>query len=203
MKLYNSIGPNPHVVRMFIKELGIEVPTEEVDLMAGDNRKADFLKVNPMGQMPALINDAGDAVCEITVICEYLDDITPGKTLIGDTPEQRAETRMWVRRIDLNICEPMANGFRFGEGLGLFKDRIITLPEASDGLKKIAQANLKWLDGQMEGKEFVAGDRITLADVLLYCFLAFGAGIGQTVPADCKNLTAWQERMAARPSAAA
>ena len=114
MKLYNSIGPNPHVVRMFIQELGVDVPTEEVDLMAGDNRKAEFLKVNPMGQMPALINDAGDAVCEITVICEYLDDITPGKTLIGDTPEQRAETRMWVRRIDLNICEPMANGFRFG-----------------------------------------------------------------------------------------
>ncbi|MBV1877007.1 MAG: glutathione S-transferase family protein [Pseudomonadales bacterium] len=203
MKFYNSMGPNPHVVRMFISELALDIDTEEVDLMAGANRQAEFLKVNPMGQLPALQADNGDIVAEITVICEYLDAITKGKTLIGDTAEEQAETRMWVRRIDLNICEPMANGFRFGEGLGLFKDRIITLPEASDGLKKIAQANLKWLDEQIAGKQFIVGDRFTLADVLLFCFVTFGAGIGQAVPAELKNITAWQARVAARPSAEA
>ena len=50
MKLYNSMGPNPHVVRMLSHELGIYIPTEDVDLMGGVNRQSDFLKLNPMGQ---------------------------------------------------------------------------------------------------------------------------------------------------------
>ncbi len=81
---------------------------------------------------------------------------------------------MWTRRVDLNICEPLANGFRFSQGLRLFKDRIVTVPEAADGLKKMAQDRLAWLDGQLEGREFLCGKRFTLADILLYCFLDFG-----------------------------
>ena len=72
MKLYNSIGPNPHVVRMFIKELGEEIETIEVDLMAGENRQEDHLTRNPSGQMPTLELDNGDFISEITVICDYL-----------------------------------------------------------------------------------------------------------------------------------
>ncbi len=183
MKFYNSVGPNPHVVRMFMAEKGLTIPTETVDLMAGENRQEAHLKRNPHGQMPCLELDNGHHLSEITVICEYLEDKNPKPALIGTTPEEKAETRMWTRRIDLNICEPMANGFRFSNGLPLFQNRIVTVPEAADGLKKIAQDRLKWLDGQMEGGEFVAGKRFTLADILLYCFLEFGgaARSGQPV----------------------
>ena len=203
MKLYNSMGPNPHVVRMYIKERGLDIPLEEVDLMGAKKRESDFLKINAMGQLPALEMDDGKILSEITVICEYLDAITKNKTLIGDTAEEQAETRMWVRRVDLNICEPMANGFRFGAGLGLFKDRMITLPEASEGLQNIAQFHLKWLDSQLEGQDYIVGDRFSLADILLFCFLTFGATVGQSVPAELKNITAWQSRIADRPSASA
>ena len=123
--------------------------------------------------------------------------------VIGKTAEERAETRMWTRRIDLNIIEPLTNGFRYAEGLGLFKDRIPTIPEAAPGLKKVAQHNLAWLDRQLEGKQFIAGSRFTLADILLYAFLDFASGVGQPIPADLKNVTAWFERVKARPSAAA
>ncbi|MEZ5559035.1 MAG: glutathione binding-like protein [Pseudomonadales bacterium] len=108
---------------------------------------------------------------------------------------------MWTRRVDLNICEPLANGFRFSEGLALFKDRVVTVPEAAEGLKRIAQDRLTWLDKQLEGKQFLCGDRLTLADVLLY--LAFGTQVGQPLNADNKNVQAWFDRMAARPSAQA
>ena len=79
-------------------------------------------------------------LAEITAICEYVDEKkkdTP--SLIGDTPEERAETRMWTRRIDLNIVEPALNGFRFAEGLKLFENRVRCIPEAADGLKATAQ----------------------------------------------------------------
>ena len=179
MRFYNSLGPNPHVVRMFATEKGMDLETTEIDIMGGENRRADYLQKNPAGQMPCLELDDGNVLTEITAICEYLDEIAGGDSLIGATPEERAETRMWTRRIDLNIVEPMGNGFRFGEGLQMFKDRVTTIPEASEGLKQIAREKLTWLDGLIEGREFICGDRISLADVLLYCFLTFGKSVGQ------------------------
>lgn len=203
MKFYNSIGPNPRVVKMFMQEKGINIPFAEVDLMQGDNRKEPFLAKNPAGQLPALELEDGSVIAEITAICEYLDEKFPGESLIGKTAEERAETRMWTRRVDLNICEPMTSGFRYAEGLALFENRMRCLPEAAAGLKAIAQDKLGWLNGLMEGKEFLAGKRLTLADILLFGFLDFGAVVGQPINPEHKNIVAWFERMKARPSAAA
>lgn len=204
MKFYNSVGPNPHMVRMFMAEKGLDVPKVEVDLRGGENRREAYLKINPAGQCPALELDDGTVLAEITAICEYIDEIkkdTP--SLIGDTPEERAATRMWVRRIDLNILEPAANGFRFSQGLKMFQDRVHCIPEAAEGLKESARKKLAWLDGQMGSKPFVTGDKLTMADILLYTFLEFLGKVGQPLDPANKNLTAWMGRMKARPSATA
>lgn len=203
MKFYNSIGPNPRVVRMFLAEKALQIPVVQIDLLKGENRREPYLQVNPHGQMPALEVDDGSSICEITAICEYLEDIHPAPALIGANPRDKAECRMWTRRIDLNICEPLANGFRFGEGVRLFEDRIVTVPEASDGLKRIARDRLGWLDRQMQTREFISGTRFTLADILLFCFLDFAAGVGQTLDPANANLAAWFGRIKARPSASA
>ena len=204
MKLYNSVGPNPHVVRMFMAEKGIELPLEKVDIRGGVNRQSEYLtKVNSRGQAPALELDSGEHVCEITAICEYLDEKFPGGSLIGTTAEERGETRMWVRRVDLSICEPLASGFRSAEGLKMFQDRIRCIPHAADDFKAIAQDNLEWLDGQLADKQFICGNRFSLADVLLYCFLAFGAAVGQPLNEDNANVKAWFDRVAARESSSA
>ena len=204
MKLYNSMGPNPHVVRMFAAEVGVDLELEDIDLMAGANRQADFLKINPSGQLPCLVANDGSLIAEITAICEYLDEVSDAPSLIGATPEERARTRMWTRRVDLNICEPLANGFRYSEGLPIFKERMITIPEAAEGLKSIAREKLAWLNGLMDdGREFIGGDKISLADVLLFCMLAFGNAVGQPFDVTLSNIKPWFDRMAARPSAAA
>jgi len=203
MKFYNSIGPNPRVVKMFMAEKGLDIAREEVNLMAGENRQAPYVAKNPSGQMPALELDDGFVLSEITVICEYLDELHPIPPLIGTSAMERAETRMWVRRVDLNIVEPMANGFRFSQGLPLFKSRMRCIPQAADDLKAIAQEKLIWLDSLVTGRTWIAGDRFTLADILLFCFLDFGAGVGQQLNADNKAIAAWFERAKARPSAAA
>lgn len=203
MKLFNSVGPNPKVVRMYMAERGIEVDLEEVDLMAGANRQGDYLKLNPGGQLPALELDNGDVIAEITCICEYLDDKDGGTSLIGTTPEERAETRMWMRRIDLGILEPLANGFRYAEGQPIFKDRMTLIPHAAADLKDLAQEKITWLDGLMEGKEFVCGDRFTLADIMLFVFLEFGSQVGQPLNEANKNIGALYERIGSRASAAA
>jgi glutathione S-transferase len=203
MKLYSSIGPNPKTVRMFMAERGIELPKVEVDLMGGENRREPYLSKNPSGQIPCLELDDGTYLAEITAICEYLDEKYPGPSLLGKTPEERAETRMWVRRIDLNIVEPMANGFRYSDGVKLFEKRIRCMPQAAADLKQIAQEKLAWLDGLMAGKSYVCGARLTLADVMLFAFLEFGARVGQPINVELKTLAGWYERMKARPSARA
>jgi len=203
MKFYNSIGPNPRVVKLFIAEKGLDVPRVDVDLMAGENRQAAYGAKNPSGTTPALELDDGVVLSEITAICEYLEELHPTPPLIGATPKERAETRMWVRRIDLGIVEPMANGFRFSQGLAMFKDRLRCIPQAADDLKATAQEKLTWLDGLIAGRTWIAGERFTLADILLFCFLDFGAGVGQPLNGGNKAVTAWFERVKARPSAAA
>ena len=203
MKLYNSIGPNPHVVRMFIHELGLELETVEVDLMAGENRQTDHLSRNPSGQMPTLELDNGDFISEITVICDYLDEQQGYTDLIGKTPEDRAETRMWTRRIDLQIVEPLTNGFRFSEGHDFFKDRLRLIPQAADDLKTLAQERITWLDEQIKDKEFICGDRFSLADIMFYCFLNFGTTVGQPLNEDNKNAVNLYNKIHSRPSASA
>ena len=203
MKLISSVGPNPYVVRMFIAEKGLKIPTENVDIVKGENRQEPYLRKNPTGGSPCLELDNGSYLSEITVICEYLEEKYPTPPLIGTTAEERAETRMWVRRVDLNICEPMTNAFRYGEGLQLFQSRMPTIPEAAAGLKRQAQTKLAWLDGLLGGKTYLCGARLTLADILLYCFVATFDPMGQPLNRDNRNIAAWFDRMAARPSAKA
>jgi glutathione S-transferase len=186
---------------MFLAEKGLTLPTIEVDLMAGENRRGAYREKNPFGQLPALELDDGRVISETTVICEYLEERKPDPALIGKTPEERAETRMWTRRAVLNVIEPMSNGFRYKEGLPMFKDRMRTIPQAADDLKALAQDGLALFDQSLAGKPFIVGSRFTLADVALYSLLDFFAFVGQPLDPALKNVSAWFERVGARPSA--
>lgn len=201
MILYTSIGPNPRVVNMFCAEKGIEIPRVQIDIMAGENRQGPHLARNPSGQSPTLELDDGTCIAEVTAICEYLDELYPDPPLIGATAQERAVTRMWTRRIDLQVVEPMLNGFRAAEGHGMFKDRVRLLPQAAADLKTLAQERISWLDGLMGPRPFVAGARLTLADILLFCTLDFGAAVGQPLNAENRNVVAWFGRMKGRASA--
>lgn len=204
MKYYNSIGPNPRVVNMFLAEKGVKFDNAVfIDLLGGENRQAGYTAVNPHGTTPALELDNGDVAAEITAICEYIEERHPTPALIGTTAEERVITRMWTRRIDLNIVEPMTNGFRYAEGLAMFQSRVHCIPAAAADLKAIAQEKLTWLDGLIAGRTWICGDRFTLADILLYAFLDFGQTVGQPLNADNKNIMAWFERAKARPGAVA
>jgi len=128
MQLCTSVDPNPRLVRMFMAERGIDIPLQEVEIMAGENLGEAFKKLNSSAQSPCLQLDDGSVVAEVTLICSYLDEITDGPSLIGATPEERAETRMYVRRLDQAIVVPMTNGFRSAEGLKMFETRMPRIP---------------------------------------------------------------------------
>ncbi|MFN3475338.1 MAG: glutathione S-transferase family protein [Blastomonas sp.] len=203
MKLYQSIGPNPRVVLMFLEEKGATIDRTFVDIMAGDNRAPEFLKLNPFGQLPLLEMDDGTCLSESTAICGYIEEKFPEPPLIGSTAEERAVTNMLVRRLDYDVVAPMTTAFRGSEGLPMFQNRLRCLPEAADGLKACARDGLAAFDALLAGKSWLAGDRFTLADILLYCLTEFGKQVGQPTPENLANLSSWSARVAARPSAAA
>jgi len=208
MKLYHSLRPHPRVgagreVRMFLHDKRISIPTVDLDMMSRETRSDGFLAKNPAGQLPALELDDGGVIAESVAICELVEEWHPDPPLIGATPEERAETRMWQRRIEFGITENIVNGWRYREGLSFWQGRGRTLPEASDGLKALARDKLAWLDAQMAGRSFIVGERFTLADILLFVGLDFGEVVGQPLDPALKNLAAWRSRVAARASAEA
>jgi glutathione S-transferase len=200
MKLHDSIGPNPRLVRMFIAEKGLDIPRVTVDLMRGENRQDAYKAKNPTGQTPCLELDDGSFLSETVVICEYLEELYPKPALIGTSAAERAQARLWTRRAEYQVTIPMADGFRFAEGLQLFKSRIHTIPQAADDLKAIARKGLAWLDGELAKRSYLCGERYTLADIRLFAFLEFGKTVGQAPDPKLQSLAAWYERVAARPA---
>jgi glutathione S-transferase len=203
MRIYDSFGPNPRALRMVLLEKGLELPTVPVDLLGAENRQAAYTERNPGGQVPALELDDGRVLGETVAIFEYLEETHPTPALVGTTPEERAETRQWQRRVELKITEHLYNGFRFAEGLALFTPRMRCLPDAADGLKAIARDGLAWLDPLLAGKRWICGDRFTIADVILYCALDFGRTVGQPLDPTLADVGGWFRRVGERPSAAA
>ena len=203
MQLYDSFGPNPRAMRMFLLEKNVTIPTKTIDLLKGENRQPPYTDRNPGGQLPALELDNGKCIGETVTIWEYLEEKHPTPALIGASAEERAETRQWQRRVEQNVTENVYNGFRFAEGLDLFKNRVPCEPDAAPGLKRIAQARMKWLDGLIAGREYIVPNRFTIADIILYCCLDFSAGVGQKIDPSLANLTAWFKRVESRPSAKA
>jgi glutathione S-transferase len=201
MLLYNSFGPNPRAMRMFLAEKGITIPTKTVDIMKAENRQGAYTDRNPGGQLPALELDDGKCIGETVAIWDYLEEKNPTPALIGATAEERAETHQWQRRVELNITENIYNGFRFAEGLEMFRKRLPCEPEAAPALKRIAQARLKWLDELIAGRDYIVPNRFTIADIILYCCLSFAAGVGQTIDASLTNLHKWFSRIDNRQSA--
>lgn len=203
MKLYQSLGPNPRVVLMYLAETGLAMERRFVDIMTAENRQPDFRAKSPLGHTPLLELDDGRCIAESIAICEYLDETHAGHRLLGPTPEDRARTRMVLRIVDQLVVVPMTAGFRAAEGLPMFKDRLLCLPGAAADLKRLAADGLAQVDRLVGEGPWVTGASFSLADILLFSFVEFGSAVGQPLDPALANLAAWRERVAARSSAAA
>lgn len=201
MLFFDALSPAPRTVRMFLLEKGLTLPLRQVDVFTGENRQAPYLVHNPAGQTPALLLDDGVCLTESVAIMEYLEETCPDPVLIGATAEQRALTRQWQRRVELNITENIHNAYHYAEGLPRFRDRIPVVPEAAAGLKRVAQDRISWLDGMLSGRTWIVGERFTIADIWLYVWLDFAVSVAQPFDPGLRNIGPWFARVAARPSA--
>ncbi len=202
MLIYDAKSPAPRCLRMFLLEKQLVLPAVTVDVFAGENRQPAFLAINPAGQTPALRCDDGSTLAEAVAIAEYLEELHPAPALIGSTPQERAQTRQWWRRVELNVTEFIHNAYHYEEGLSRFESRIPVLPGAAAGLKAIAQDRLRWVDGMFGAGPYLCGERFSAADIWLYVWLDFALTVNQPFDHMLPHVGPWFARVAARPSTA-
>jgi glutathione S-transferase len=202
VKLYDSaMAPNPRRVRIFLAEKGIEVPTVQVDIGKAENRQPDFLAKNPLGGVPVLELDDGRFLAESVAICRYFEEIQPEPPLMGTDAADRAWVEMWNRRMELEVASNCMQAFR--QTHDFFKGRIPQVPEWGAACKESALKRLAWLDGELAEREFIAGDRYTIADITALVGIDFGRVSKISIDPAQKNLQRWHEAVSSRPSAKA
>jgi glutathione S-transferase len=202
MKLYDTkTAPNPRRVRVFAAEKGIEVPTVQVDLNAKENHTPEFRGKNPIGSVPVLELDDGTCIAESVAICRYLEGIRPDPPLMGTDAKDRAVVEMWQRRMELEIFQPIANVFVHTHEW--FKGRRPQIPEYGEACRTHALARMRWLDEVLATRQFVAGDRYTIADITALVGIDWGRVTKTRVPEECTSLLRWHELVSSRPSAKA
>ena len=203
MKLYNedNPAPNPRRVRIFMAEKGITIPLVQVPMRERAHKSPEFVAKNSLGQVPLLELDDGRMLSESVAICRYLEELHPTPALFGRDAWERARVDMWTRRIEFALMNPISavwvNTHRFTARLGTqYKDY-------GEAMRQRSQQRLGWLNEELSGREFLATDTYTIADIVALTTVDFGKWIGIEVPVELTHLQTWLTRVGERPSAAA
>lgn len=203
MLFFNSPNPapNPRRVRIFAAEKGIALDTRDLSIPAREHKSDEFVALNPRGQTPALLLGDDTVIAESVAICRYLEGLHPEPPLFGTSPKEQALIEMWNRRVEMVLMPPVGavwvHTHKFTERL---PGRNLEWGESNR--PRVDEA-LRFFDGALEGREFLASDSYSIADILLLTTVDFAGFIGIPLPEDLTHLQAWHARVSARPSAAA
>lgn len=203
MKLYDGgRAPNPRRVRIFLAEKGIDVPTEQIDLGALQQRSDAYTAINPMQRVPALVLDNGTVIAESIAICRYFESLQPEPILFGTDPLDSALVEMWNRRTELHLFFPVATIFQH---LHPAMRRMVDpqVPAWGEANKPRVMQFLEFLDRELKDRPYVAGDRYTVADITALVAVDFMRVSKLVVPENLGNLQRWHQAVAKRQSAAA
>ncbi|MFT6558234.1 glutathione S-transferase family protein [Sneathiella sp.] len=203
MKIHEFKGfPNPARVRIALAEKGLLDPVDfvHVDVPSAEHRKDAFLKKNPSGAVPVLELDDGVFISECTAITEYIDQIDKNSILTGTGAEERARIAMYQRKVEAGFLDAVADFFHHAtEGLGPDVEGYQNI-EWGEHRKNVAIKTLYWMEEQLVGQEFLAGDRFTVADITAQAGFMFAGFSNLEIPEDCPAVKAYAERLANRES---
>jgi glutathione S-transferase len=210
MKLYDMrAAPNPRRVRIFLAEKGVDIPREEVDIQAGANLEPRYLAINPRGVVPTLLLDDGRILDESIAICRFIEGLHPEPNLFGATPWEAAQVESWQRRMEFDGLFNIAAAFRNTAPAYATRGAPGALPPTPQiaGLAERGQLLARhWMDQleeRLQGRDFIASDRFTVADITAFVCLDFAKWVGLRAGPGHPNLTAYHARIKARPASAA
>lgn len=193
-------APNPMRLNLFLAEKGLAIPTRTVDLMAGEHKTPDFREETGAAQVPALKLSDGSVLVETAAIARYLEALHPEPNLMGRDPLEVAAIEMWFRRVELGLFAAVAHCFRHtNPRLAVLEEQVPAWGEAN---RRRIDGHLAALDARLTGRDWIAVDRPSFADVTAHVAVRFLRVVKHRVPEGLEALGAWTERMASRPSVA-
>jgi glutathione S-transferase len=202
MKIYDyKLAPNPRRLRIFLAEKQISVPFEEVDIFKGVNRQPAFLARNSLGGLPVLELDDGRYLAESVAICRYFELLHPEPALFGKGAFEQATVEMWNRRMELSLFVPV--GMVWAHSHELTRTRIKQIPEMGEQSRKVVENRYQWLDRELDGKQFIAGDNYSIADITALVVIDFAKFNNISIQPEHQNLSRWHQAVSSRPSALA
>ena len=203
MKLYDAgRAPNPRRVRIFLKEKGIDVPMEPVDLGAMQHRSDRYTAINPLQRIPALELDDGTIITESIAICRYFEALQPEPALFGRGAVQIARIEMWQRRIELHLLLGISQVFRHLHP-GMKDHEIPQVAEWGEANWPRVLDFLAMMDKELAGRRFAAGDEYSVPDITGLVALDFLRAAKLSLPPELVHVARWHAELAARPSAQA
>lgn len=202
MKLYtNRFAPSPRRVRMYAAEKGLAPELVDVDIAAGEHQAPGYLAVNPVGEVPVLERDDGTRLTESLAICRWLEEQHPEPNLFGRTASERAEVNRWIDRLMFRLYVPSTHVFRNTHPF--WATRLKQVPEWGEVQRAAVLAEYDALEAWLGKREWIAGERFTMADIVAYTTIDFGKPSGLRVGDDRPALKRWYESVGSRPSARA
>ena len=206
MQLYVwNPAPNPRRVTMYLAEKGLSIPTQDVG--DGAQLRAEYKAKYPFALVPMLELDDGTQIGEAMAICRYFETLYPAPPLMGSDAKEKAVIEMWERRAHDEGLIGAAEVFRNTHPL--FVDQ--SLPGHADPVSQVQalvarghqrlRRFFETFDRQLTSNAFIAGDRISVADITALCSIDFAKMVDVSIPAECTHLRRWYDMVAARPSA--
>lgn len=203
MKLYDaSVTPNCRRVRIFLAEKGIQVPLVPVDLAKLEHKKPEYEAINPVQQVPALVQDDGTIITESIAICRYFEETQPQPALFGATTMERVEIEMWQRRLELNLFIPVMAVFRHSHPAMAHMENP-QIPAWSEANRPKVLSFLKLLNDHLRGRYFICAEKFTVADITALVAIDFLKPARMAVPEQMVHVLRWHKEVSARPSAKA
>ncbi len=201
MKLYDGgRASNPRRVRVFLAEKGIDIPLVPVDMGAFGHKSPEIRAKNPLQRLPVLELDDGTILTESMAICRYIEELHPEPQLFGRDALGKALVEMWQRRLELHFLMPVAQAFRHMHPA--MKDwEIPQIAEWGEANKPKAIDFMRFLDAELAGRSFVAGDDYSVADITGMIAVDLLKPARITIPEELKHLKRWYGDVAQRPSA--
>lgn len=204
MKLHDSLrAPNPRRVRWFLAEKGAEDQVEIIDvsIFKGEHRQPDYLGKAGLANVPMLEMDDGTAITESVAICRYLESVFPEPNMFGRDPKEIAIIEMWCRRTEMMLATPLMMTVRHSHPAMAALEKQI--PEIAESNRAGAERTIRFFDRRLAESEFIAGDRITMADILAATAIDFSRMAKFAIPEALTNARRWYAAMVARPAALA
>ena len=190
MKLFYKPGACSLASHITLRESGKDFSLIGVDLMHKRMENGDdFLKVNPKGQVPALLLDDNTLLTEGVAIMQYIADSVSDRQLLAPVGTiNRYKTLEWLNFIATELHKGFTPLFR---------------PDTPDEYKNIARESLMqklgWVNTNLNGKTWIMGNRFTVADAYLFTVLRWAFAL-QLPMADFTHITGFMSRMTARPA---